>query len=305
MAITTVGIAGAGDVAKFFVEELEKDERFKIVVLSRAPREWFASRSTVQMKITDYTFDSLRPIVEDLDILFSFLHDNSSFYVNAHKAMLDACSASPRCKRFVPSEYGGDIDKYPDLPRFYKPTHGAFRVILNSDSHGVEWTLVNIGYFMDYFLPPAKTYMKPLTGIWPITGDDVIIPGTGDEPVGFTSARDVAKGLVKLVDAPSWDKHIYMCGERTTFNRAVEYLQQRRGRPYNISYRSAQEVADEIPAHVDDDDPKYLWKLYMDEWIYAGASAPPEHLVEQHRMQYFADVRFRGIAQLLDEEDLE
>lgn len=33
-----VAIAGAGDVAKFFVEELLKDGRYRVVVLSRAVR---------------------------------------------------------------------------------------------------------------------------------------------------------------------------------------------------------------------------------------------------------------------------
>ena len=38
MSRKTVCVAGAGDVAKFFVEALEKDGNYNIVVLSRAVR---------------------------------------------------------------------------------------------------------------------------------------------------------------------------------------------------------------------------------------------------------------------------
>ena len=41
-----VAIAGAGDVAKFFVEELLADGRYRVVVLSRAVRPLYRSSLT-------------------------------------------------------------------------------------------------------------------------------------------------------------------------------------------------------------------------------------------------------------------
>ncbi|KZS92270.1 NAD(P)-binding protein [Sistotremastrum niveocremeum HHB9708] len=222
----TIAIAGAGDLAKFVVEALEEAGAYtcKIVVISRARREWFATRKSIEIRITDYTLKSLKPLLVDVDVLFSCLHDNTSFYVQGHNALLQACISSPRCKRFVPSEYGGDIDKFPCIPRFYKDTHCAFREILRSKDHGVEWTLVNAGYFMDYFLPPEKTHMKPLPTVWPIGDKKATIPGFGNEPIGFTLARDVARGLIKLIEAPKWDEHIYMCAEITTWNDILDRM---------------------------------------------------------------------------------
>jgi nucleoside-diphosphate-sugar epimerase len=59
---------------------------------------------------------------------------------------------------------------------------------------------------MDYFVPEKKSYMKALKGIWPLDLEnwEAVIPGTGEERVGFTSARDVAKAFVKLIKAEKW-----------------------------------------------------------------------------------------------------
>ena len=125
--------------------------------------------------------------------------------------MLAACQQSQTCKRFVPSEYGGDIDKFPHLPRFYDTTNVEFRKVLAAQDE-VEWTLVNIGWFMDYFVSPEKSYLKPLPGVWPIDLDkwEAVVPGSGDYNVGWTSGRDVANALVRLVDLPKWASFILM-----------------------------------------------------------------------------------------------
>lgn len=141
--------------------------------------------------------------------------------------MLEACTLSKTCKRFVPSECGGDIDKHPDKPRFYIPTHGAIRQSLKSQNI-VEWTLVNNGWFMDYFVPSNKTYMKSLGNVWPLNMEtwEAMIPGTGDEPIGFTAARDVAKACVKLITTDKWVCFTYCCFPplaRTSLSQIVSF----------------------------------------------------------------------------------
>jgi nucleoside-diphosphate-sugar epimerase len=233
----TIVIAGAGDVAKYLVEELLHDSNYNIVVLSRAERPWF-QRPGVTLQITDYTKDSILSILNknDASVLFSFLHSNDpAFYVTAHQAMLNACRESESCKRFVPSEYGGDIDNFPLLPRFYEPTHVAFREILEQQND-VEWTLVNMGWFMDYFVQPAngsKSYMKALPGVWPIDleGWKVVVLETGEEKIGWTAARDVAKALVRLVgvEMGGWERKTYVVGEIGTWNGAIEKVEKFHG----------------------------------------------------------------------------
>lgn len=127
--------------------------------------------------------------------------------------MLNACQASSTCKRFIPSEMGGDIspEAYPRQPLFYVPTHIPIREAL-AKQKDVEWTLICIGWFGDYWHLPAgenvewKSYMKDLRPVWPVdmTKRMIRINGDGEARVTFTAARDVAAAMVRLFRASSW-----------------------------------------------------------------------------------------------------
>ncbi|QVM10866.1 hypothetical protein D8B26_005518 [Coccidioides posadasii str. Silveira] len=131
-----IAIAGASDLAKYFIEELmaaaQPSAPPKIVVMTRSTssRPWFTSNPHISIRVSDYTASSIQAILDatNATALFSFLHSNDPrSYNTAQEAMLAASRASKSCRRFVPSDYGGDIDRFPGLPRFYEPTHRAFR----------------------------------------------------------------------------------------------------------------------------------------------------------------------------------
>ena len=70
----------------------------------------------------------------------------------------------------------------------------------------VEWTLFNVGWLADYFLPAGKSFMAPIKDKFPIDVDgwSACIRGTGDEVQSWTAARDVGKAVVELCKAESW-----------------------------------------------------------------------------------------------------
>lgn len=70
----------------------------------------------------------------------------------------------------------------------------------------VEWTLFNIGWLADYFLPKEHTYMKPVPLEFPVdaNGWRAHVRGTGDEGQSWTCARDVARAVVELCKANEW-----------------------------------------------------------------------------------------------------
>ena len=180
------------------------------------------------MHVTDYTHPSVLTILDKTSpiALFSFIHsDSPGFYLGVHDTLLSACAASRTCHRLIPSEYGGNISDFPDLPRFYGPTHGVFRETLRQRAAemGVSWALVNGGWFMDYFVPPERSYMKPLPGVWPIDLEQgaAVVLGTGEEAVGWTAARDVAKALVRLVEAEELVRHALWISLPVPFSTSV------------------------------------------------------------------------------------
>ena len=202
----TVVLAGVGDLGRFVVEVLQADDRLRVVVLSRSRRQWFTDRG-IEVELTDYSTSSVLPILNKTkaSALISLVYALDQEYVHVHTALLTACRESETCKRFIPSEWGGNVDDFPHLPRFYNSTRGVLREML-AKSTGVEWTLMNLGFFMDYFVPTKKTYIKPQPGWWPIDLDkwEVVIRGTGDEPQSWTSARDVAAAVPDLLLSPKW-----------------------------------------------------------------------------------------------------
>ncbi|KAL0578228.1 hypothetical protein V5O48_003765 [Marasmius crinis-equi] len=309
----TIAIAGASDLAKYLVEELVAHGQHQIILLSRAKRDWF-DRPEVNTHITNYSLESILSILNTVKatVLFSFLHSNDpAVYNTAQLAMLEACKQSSTCKRFVPSEYGGNLETHPLLPRFYAPTHAEFRKNLEKDSGDVEWTLVNMGWFMDYLAPVGKSYMKPLHPVWPVNLEkwEAVVLGTGDEPIAWTSARDVAKALVRLINRRDWEKRIYLCGELGTWNKAIRQAEKYYGSrwsdgPMKKSHLPVAEIERALVEHVNDEDPALLWKAFMDEWNVTGASAVPWDIVVRQRSQYFDGIEFRSIQQLMKDAEV-
>jgi swainsonine biosynthesis oxidoreductase SwnR len=161
----------------------------------------------VDVRESDYSEASMISILNSSNAtaLVSFVNCPNDRYVDIHCAFLNACMNSEGCKRFIPSEWAGNIDDYPLLPSFYATSREPFRRILR-ESNGVEWTLFNGGWLMDYFLPREKTYMPPIPEEFPVDPNNwrACIRGTGDEMQVWTCAREIGKAVVELLAAAKW-----------------------------------------------------------------------------------------------------
>lgn len=207
---------------------------------------WLEERSITHLT-SDYTKDSILSILDSITAtaLISFLNPPTALYVPLHTALLQACLASSTCKRFIPSEWCGNIDNFPLLPSFYGTSREPFRKLLAKETAPVEeewgkkrvdWTLVNNGWLMDYFLTKGKTWMPAIPDEFPVdpNGWGVCVRGTGDEPQSFTSARDIGKAVVELL---AWE------GEWVRFFFLFPSLSTRRKPPSNLPPRQCGLVA--------------------------------------------------------------
>lgn len=160
--------------------------------------------------MTDYSESSVLSVLEatGAKALISFLNFDNENNADFHLSLLSACHRSEFCKRFIPSEWAGNIDSLPHLPAFYNRTREPFRKELRSGKFpDVEWTLFNNGWLMDYFLPPNKTRVRPVPDFFPVdpSGWRAFIRGSGDEIQSWTCARDIAKAVVELLaTADKW-----------------------------------------------------------------------------------------------------
>lgn len=138
-----IAIAGAGDLAKYLTEELLLAGH-GVVVLSRSQPAWFM-RSDITFRNVDYaSVATLTSALSDCDALISAILDYTLRFTTSHLALLEACQQSPKCKSFIPSEYAGNTDDYPDRPTFYYANHEPVRKALREQTE-IRWTLFNLG----------------------------------------------------------------------------------------------------------------------------------------------------------------
>jgi len=301
----TIALAGVGDCGRYICEELSRDDRYNVVVLTRQEGKAFDNLK-INAHVTDYSEESVLSILDSTEssTLISLVRCPDDQYISLHQGFLNACIRSAKCKRFIPSEWAGNIEDFPDIPGAYARTRAPFRTILQQ-SEGIEWTLFCHGWFMEYFIPEEKSYMTHLPGEFPIEHKTwhYNVRGTGDEPQAWTCGRDVAKAVAELLAAPKWDPITYVAAEWSTFNKAVELMEKFHGRPFSRSYRSSSDIKNSLEKYQDGTDPLALELAEIEDWTISGATACPEEKTRQEYRKYFSAIRFQTLEELLKQAE--
>ncbi|KAI1368684.1 hypothetical protein F5Y08DRAFT_294491 [Xylaria arbuscula] len=296
-----VAIAGYSDLGRYISEEFVRAGH-EVTILTRSHKPQLDSQSITQA-ITDYTLSSLKAPLANCDALISTVSDFSSAYIDVHRTLILACQESPKCKRFMPAEFAVNIEAFPDQPGFYYAPHEPIREILRSQTD-VEWTLVCLGWLADYFLPTKNRYIKDIGEFHPMNwgGDKIVIPGTGNEPVDFTWARDVSRALVSLVAAPkgSWEPYTFMSGERSCWNDSTKLVKSKFRPSDPVEHISLHKVAEMIKT-AKDEDTMILADYYL--LSISQACGIPSDKVLAHREKFFKDVQFRTLKEGLSQFD--
>ncbi|KAF4975560.1 hypothetical protein FZEAL_7675 [Fusarium zealandicum] len=318
-----VAIAGSGNIAQYLAEEFTRDQTHKVIVISRTDQGFFRTLGITSQKLDQYSKDNILPILDQTNatVLVSTLHtDDPESYTSVHGALLEACRGSKFCKRMIPSEFLGNSRDFRNVPRGIQRARHSFRSTL-ADQSDVQWTRVNGGWLADYFvqLPDGtRSYIKPFPQGWPIDLQQktVRLIGTGDEPVSWTAARDIAKAVVKLVSYDDWDSHTWVFGELGTWNQAIEKVERFHG--VELKVIQLQQVAilgfiltmrqrsyvtrDTLDQDLAREEEDAVWyTATIDEWSLTGATAVPHQEALQQRDKYFKDVHFRNIDDLLQD----
>jgi swainsonine biosynthesis oxidoreductase SwnR len=294
-----VAIAGYGDMARYIIEEFSKVGH-ELVVLTRSHKPDI-DRPGVTQFVTDYSLESLAVPLRDAEVLVSTIGDQSSSYIDIHRNLIKACQQSPKCKRFMPSEYAGNLDTHPEQPAFYARSREPVRQLLREQTD-LEWTLILVGWLADYVLPAANRYIRDFGEACPINLVDgtMVIPGTGDEPISFIWSRDVAKAMASLVSAPKWEQHTFVTGELSTWNNVATLLRAKYQPDLKVQHLSVSSILETIASAED-----ALTKGLAEHQLYSAshASALPQERLQLQRQKYFPGVQFRTLRGGLDDFD--
>ncbi|KAK6369686.1 hypothetical protein LTS17_009592 [Exophiala oligosperma] len=292
-----VAIAGAGDLARYFCEEFLKAGH-QVTILTRSEKEYL-KRPNVNQVITDYTLDSVSKAIADCEALISAVLDYSMGYKDLHLTLLEACQKSPKCKRFIPSEFAGDIKHYPHEPPFYADSHEPVREALRNQQD-VEWTLVCAGWFMDYVVPPKNRHLKEIGETFPIdlSTNRAVIPGTGKEPVDITAVRDVARAVTALLEAPRWEPYTFVSGQKTCWLDVFEVMRARHP-DMKPTFKSLEQLVEE--RNSPDKNVSGLAEYQI--FSCTGPASLEAKEADAQRTKYFKGIQIRTLVDFLEEYD--
>ncbi|TVY67834.1 Oxidoreductase swnR [Fusarium oxysporum f. sp. cubense] len=289
----SIAIAGSGDLARYMVEEFPR-AGLDLVILTRTYKPHLAKEG-VQQFMTDYSSTSLDEALRGCKALISTIVDMSQTYVDIHLQLLAACRRSASCKRFIPSEFAGNTRDYPDQPAYFRNINERVRQALKQQDQ-VEWTIVCIGFFADYFVPASSRYIRNMRegSLIDFDNEKFSVPGSLQDSIDITLARDVVKGLVALVNGPSWAPYTFMSGQRLTWREIVDTI--RRERPkFTVQVSTLNEVIDTLmPGNSVDDITFAQLQLYSA----SGAARCPEREVEKQKQEYFRDIHFHTLQEI-------
>ncbi|WQF84797.1 Putative NmrA-like domain, NAD(P)-binding domain superfamily [Colletotrichum destructivum] len=292
-----VAIAGSGSVARYFAEELPA-AGLDVVILTRSIKPEFENLPGVRQFVTDYSVSSLLEGIEGSSTLISAILGYTSAFIDVHRSLIEAAKKSSTCKRFIPAEYGGNLEDFPDQPAFYSRLQGVVRKEL-AEQDELEWTLLSTGWFVDYVVPRRNRMLQDAGDAIPvnIAGDSMLIPGSGKELLDLTSVRDMARAVAKLVQAPRWERYTYLSGEKSTWND-IAVLVQAEYPQVTVRHRSLAQLIEDIVAHPDGEE-----RIVAEYGVFSasGAGSLPVDKVAAHREKYFAGIKFRTARDLMAE----
>ncbi|KAK1981135.1 hypothetical protein LZ30DRAFT_689391 [Colletotrichum cereale] len=271
-----VAIAGSGSLARYFAEEFPA-AGIDIVILTRSNKPEFESLPGVQQYVTDYSVPSILEGIEGSSALISAILDYNPAFIDC-----------------------GNLEDFPDQPAFYSRLQDIIRKEL-AEQDELEWTLLSTGWFVDYIVPSRNRILKDVVDAIPINieAKTMLIPGSGKEPLDLNTARDVARAVAKLLQAPRWERYTYLSGEKTTWNDIAAMMQEKYPE-MTVEHRILGQLIDDIVANPN---PEGEERIIAEYGVFSASHAGllPVDKVASHREKYFSGIRFRTTRDLLAE----
>ncbi|KAJ0417839.1 hypothetical protein BJY00DRAFT_315441 [Aspergillus carlsbadensis] len=304
-----IAIAGTGDLARYFYTSLAHHNHTPIALTrSRKP---FLDELHIEQRVTDYTVQSLTTHLSDCDAVISTISAQAPDHITAHLALLSACRLSPRCKRFIPSEWTGNIEKHPQLePRYMHETREPIRQALREQDE-VMWTSVLVGWFAEYLLPVGdeRRYFGSLSVGWPVDFEKrvFVLYEEGERRVTLTSAWDAVKAVVGLLESGEekrWEEYTHIEGETVCWRDLLALLQKRsQGREWTVVKRGYEEAIRQVEKAEESGEYGKKVEAQLQLLGYTDFNRVDAEKAKMQREVYCPGVRFRVIKEVLSEAE--
>jgi nucleoside-diphosphate-sugar epimerase len=120
----------------------------------------------------------------------------------------------------------------------FSPNQAKLNYMEALKSTSLEYTAVNNGVFMDYWVVPhIKSYLGGgITFAIDMANKAAAIPGSGNTPVVFSYSFDIGNLVAALLTLPTWERETYIVGDRITWNEFLAIAEEARGSKFKTSY---------------------------------------------------------------------
>ncbi|KAG7395744.1 hypothetical protein PHYBOEH_003274 [Phytophthora boehmeriae] len=296
-----VAVVGTGGFGKHFVDELTA-VGLEVVVLTRSHKTFLDGKArVVEQRITDYSsVPQLVELLTDCDALVSATSDLPDVAVDANLALIEACKQTPKCKRFIPSGYGGNVEDFREDPDSVFQHDAVIRDALKQQSE-LEWTAVCVGWILDYIVPSANRHHPDIGPMFPLdlNTKTMTITGTGNEVFTTTSVRDIAKAVAQLLKNPKkWRRYTFVQGAQTTWLQYADAVKTVGGiSDLKILFESVDEVQETLAKK------ESLMSIIAAELklvVPRGGMTFDQAKVQRDRDEFFPNLHFRTPEELLE-----
>eukprot|EP00252_Welwitschia_mirabilis_P024478 TRINITY_DN7283_c0_g1_i3.p1 TRINITY_DN7283_c0_g1~~TRINITY_DN7283_c0_g1_i3.p1 ORF type:complete len:336 (+),score=78.32 TRINITY_DN7283_c0_g1_i3:193-1200(+) len=156
--------------------------------------------------------------------------------------IIKAIKAAGNVKRYLPSEFGVDVDRVPDAVEPAKTLFASkARIRREIEAEGIPYTYVNCYFAATIFLACLGQY--PITETPPT--DKVTIYGDGNVKVVYNKEADVARYTIKAVDDPrALNKTLHIRPPENTLstNELVGMWEKKIGKPLEKIYVTEEQL---------------------------------------------------------------
>ncbi|KNA04334.1 hypothetical protein SOVF_200590 [Spinacia oleracea] len=243
-------IGGTGYIGKFIVEASAKagHPTFALVrdeTLSNPAKasiiDNFKSVGVYLVTGDVYDHESLVKAIKQVDVVISTV--GYPLFADQVK-IIDAIKEAGNVKRFIPSEFGVDVDRSSAV----EPAKSMFELKVQIrraiEAAGIPYTYVSSNNFAGYFLP---TFSQP--GVTAPPRDKVVILGDGTAKAVYNKEDDIGTYTIRAVDDPrTLNKTLYIkpSGNTLSFNELVFLWEKKIGKTIEKEYVPEEQVLKNI-----------------------------------------------------------
>lgn len=214
-SIKNVSLAGAsGSLGRFVLEKLQASGKFNIKILRR---QGSSSTFPSGVDVVDVDYESLEAVTAALKGQDALVSTVGMPQITAQNTLIDA-SIAAGVKRFIPSDYGSDLDNpgVRKLPVYAQKVEVQDYLIGKTKTTDLSYTTVYNNAFLDWGL--EHDFIFKTSDYRPL-----IIDG-GDLTFSSTSLPSVADAVVGVLSHPEETKNrtVYIEDVKITQNKLLE-----------------------------------------------------------------------------------